>query len=62
MTKIVADYPDLHFSSLPHLAQTPYIELSLRGNHARIEPAMAFLKSAIEQAGLVWSTQLIDNQ
>ncbi|MDH5357401.1 MAG: competence/damage-inducible protein A [Gammaproteobacteria bacterium] len=61
MTKIVNEYPDLRLSSLPHIGKSPYIELSLRGKKSRIESAMTILKAAIEQAGLVWSTQLSGN-
>ena len=58
MMKIVENYPALRFSSLPHMGETPHIELSLRGHTEQINEAMALLKSAIEHANLRWTTQL----
>lgn len=58
MRVIVAHYPELRLSSLPRLGNNPHIELSLRGDKALIEPAMAILKTAIKQAGFTWSNQL----
>jgi molybdopterin-biosynthesis enzyme MoeA-like protein len=62
MHDVLRRYPDLRLSSLPHLSDKPHIELSLRGNTAQIIHAMTILKTAIEQAGISWSNQLIDNQ
>lgn len=61
MNTIVDDYPALRLSSLPHLGEIPYIELSLRGPQAQVIDAMQLLTSAIEQTGLNWSNQLTGN-
>jgi len=58
MRQVVQQYPELRLSSLPHLGETPHIELSLRGDNDLIEPAMAIMKTAIKQAGFTWSNQL----
>lgn len=62
MHEVLLRYPEIRLSSLPHLSDKPHIELSLRGDSAQIMNAMTMLKSAIEQAGLSWANQLIDNQ
>ncbi|MDO7597026.1 MAG: competence/damage-inducible protein A [Pseudomonadota bacterium] len=62
MHDVLRLYPDIRLSSLPHLSDKPHIELSLRGNTAQITHAMTILKTAIDQAGISWSNQLIDNQ
>lgn len=59
MNQIVNDYPQLKLSSLPHLGDPPHIEFSLRGDADQVEQAMQLIKVAIEQAGFVWSDQLI---
>lgn len=59
MNQIVNDYPQLKLSSLPHLGDPPHIEFSLRGDADQVEQAMQLIKLAIEQAGFVWSDQLI---
>jgi len=55
MNEIVDSFPGLLLSSLPHLGDVPYIELSLRGEETDIERAMALMISAIEQLGFEWS-------
>lgn len=57
MTEIVARFPGLLLSSLPHLGDEPHIELSLRGEEDDVEQAMAMMITAIEQAGFIWSDQ-----
>lgn len=59
MNQIVNDYPQLKLSSLPHLGEPPHIEFSLRGEVDQVEQAMQLIKKSIEQAGFVWSDQLI---
>lgn len=58
MRQVVQQYPELRLSSLPHLGDKPYIELSLRGDKALIVPAMDILKDASKRAGFNWSDQL----
>ena len=58
MHDVLRRYPELRLSSLPHLSDKPYIELSLRGDTAQITPAMTIIKTAIEHAGISWSNQL----
>ena len=59
MNQIVNDYPLLKLSSLPHLGDPPHIEFSLRGDLDQVEQAMQFIKQAVDQAGFIWSDQLI---
>jgi len=59
MNQIVNDYPLLKLSSLPHLGDPPHIEFSLRGELDQVEQAMQLIKLAVDQAGFVWSDQLI---
>ncbi len=59
MNQIVNDYPQLKLSSLPHLGDPPHIEFSLRGDLDQIEQAMQLIKQAVDQAGFIWSDQLI---
>ncbi len=58
MNTIVQDFPELRLSSLPHLGDTPHIELSLRGPKLAVSEAMTLLKTTIEATGLSWSDQL----
>lgn len=58
MAKVVADYPELQLSSLPHHGKQPHIELSLRGNKKPIINAMNFIKQAIDNKGFEWSHRL----
>lgn len=52
MDRIVASYPDLKLASLPqHLAHGRIIELSLRGNPARVPLAMAEVKAFVTSLG-----------
>ncbi|HDY85857.1 hypothetical protein LCGC14_0440780 [marine sediment metagenome] len=62
MNEVLERYPELRLSSLPHLSDTPHIELSLRGDKAQITDAMFILKTAIEQAGFSWANQLTESQ
>ena len=59
MNQIVNDLPQLKLSSLPHLGDPPHIEFSLRGDLDQIEQAMQLIKQAVDQAGFIWSDQLI---
>jgi molybdopterin-biosynthesis enzyme MoeA-like protein len=58
MRTVVAQYPELRLSSLPHLGKQHHIELSLRGEPELVEQAMMSLKTAIVKAGLTWENQL----
>jgi len=62
MEHIVAHYPELKLSSLPHLsiADESHIEMSLRGEADLVEQAMNYLKSAVIDAGFTWVDQLPD--
>lgn len=55
MNQIVADFPALLLSSLPHLGEEPYILFSLRGDEQQVEQAMSQMISAIETAGFIWA-------
>lgn len=58
MQQIDRDYPAMKLSSLPHLAEPPHIEMSLRGEQQQVQEAMALLKTAIIDAGFSWQDQL----
>ena len=58
MQQIDRDYPALKLSSLPHLAEPPHIEMSLRGELQQVQEAIALLKTAIIAAGFSWQDQL----
>lgn len=60
MRVVVAQYPELRFSSLPHLGSQHHIELGLRGDAELIEQAMGYLKTAIVEAGFSWQTHMPD--
>lgn len=62
MNQIVASYPSLLLSSLPHLGEVPYIELSLRGEETEIEQAMAIMIKTVEKLGFDWSNQTAGNK
>ncbi len=62
MGRIVADYPELRLSSLPHHGKQSHIELSLRGNKQLTTKAMNFMKEAIETIGLSWVSQLDESK
>jgi molybdopterin-biosynthesis enzyme MoeA-like protein len=52
MNRIVAEYPQLGFSSLPHFAEDGYrVELSLRGDAESVGKAMQEMKMAIVELG-----------
>jgi len=57
MNQIVDNFPKLLLSSLPHLGDEPYIELSLRGEQEDIDQAMKLMINAIESAGFIWQDQ-----
>lgn len=62
MNQIVDAFPSLLLSSLPHLGDVPYIELSLRGNESDIEQAMDVMIIAIEKLGFEWTNHTAGNQ
>lgn len=62
MNQIVASYPGLLLSSLPHLGEVPYIELSLRGEETEIEHAMAIMIKTVEKLGYDWANQTAGNK
>lgn len=62
MNEIVDAFPNLLLSSLPHLGDVPYIELSLRGEDDDIEQAMTLMIAAIEKLGFEWSDHTAGNQ
>lgn len=62
MNEIVDAFPSLLLSSLPHLSDVPYIELSLRGDESDIEQAMDVMITAIEELGFEWSDYTAGNQ
>lgn len=59
MNEFVRRYPELHFSSLPHIGSgnERHIELGLKGDKDRVEEAMGWLKKSIELRGLSWSNK-----
>jgi len=61
MRNVVTLYPALRLSSLPHLGNNSYLELSVRGSKKDVSEAMAILKAAVIHAGFSWSNQLSDN-
>jgi molybdopterin-biosynthesis enzyme MoeA-like protein len=53
MNEFVARYPDIRFSSLPHLGADGVrrIEFGLKGRHAQVVEALTFLQEGISQRG-----------
>lgn len=60
MNAIVAHYPNLLLSSLPHLGEIPYILFSLRGEQHEVDEAMSLMINAIETAGFDWADYTAD--
>ena len=58
MNELVLRFPDLLLSSLPHLGDIPYIELSLRGEENEVQAGMQLMITTVEQMGFHWSDQL----
>ena len=57
MTTILAQYPQLQLSSLPHLGPHPYIEFSLRGKQHDIIAAMAIMTQFLDKQGYPWARE-----
>ncbi|MDD5330032.1 MAG: molybdopterin-binding protein [Sulfuricella sp.] len=57
MNEFVQRYPDLRFSSLPHLGEEGErkVEFGLRGERQRVAEAAAFLKQGIATLGFRWT-------
>lgn len=57
MTEFVKRYPDLRFSSLPHIGETGErkVEFSVRGTRPRVIEGMNALKTGVETLGFRWN-------
>lgn len=57
MNEFVRLYPDLRFSSLPHIGEggERKVEFGLQGARPRVAEAMAWLKSEVSQLGFRWT-------
>lgn len=56
MNDFVARYPDVRFSSLPHLGEhgERRIEFGVKGSRPRVAEAAAFLKQGVSEKGYRW--------
>ena len=57
MNDFVQRYPEVRFSSLPHIGEGKErkLELGVKGAKPGVEEAMAWLKKGVEELGLRWS-------
>lgn len=57
MNEFVCRYPEVRFSSLPHIGEGSErrLELGVKGEKSKVEEAMAWLKRGVEQMNLKWS-------
>lgn len=57
MNEFVRRYPDVRFSSLPHIGEGSErrLELGVKGENNKVEVAMKWLKSGVEQLNLKWT-------
>ena len=57
MNEFVRRYPDLRFSSLPHIGEggERKVEIGLRGSRPRVIGAMNYLKAEVEKLGFRWT-------
>jgi len=57
MNEFVRRYPDVRFSSLPHLGEGSqrWLELGVKGKKTRVAEAMVWLKIGVGQLNLRWS-------
>lgn len=63
MNEFVQRYPDVRFSSLPHIGEgnERRLELGVKGAKGRVGEAMAWLKSGVEHLKLKWTAQSDSN-
>jgi molybdopterin-biosynthesis enzyme MoeA-like protein len=61
MNDFVQRFPDVRFSSLPHIGEGSerQLELSVKGSRPRAAEAMAWLKSGVGERGLRWEDKQI---
>lgn len=59
MNDFVARFPDVRFSSLPHLGEQGErrIEFGVKGSRPRVVEATAFLKQGVTERGYRWESQ-----
>lgn len=57
MNELVLRYPDVRFSSLPHIGEGEkhQLELGVKGENLKVGEAMLWLKQQIEQMNLIWT-------
>ena len=56
MNRCLEKYPGLKVFSLPHMSDSDrYVELGVRGDAARIAPAMGELKDGVTALGFRWA-------
>lgn len=60
MNEFVKKFPDVHFSSLPHIGEgnERRLELGVKGTKPIVAEAMAWLKKGVEQLELKWTEKL----
>lgn len=60
MNEFASLYPDVRFSSLPHIGEGEerWLELGLKGAKPRVDEAMAWLKRGVGQLGFRWTDKL----
>lgn len=60
MHELVQRYPEVRFSSLPHIGvgDERKLELGVKGAQATVEEAMAWLKQGVGERGLRWEDKL----
>jgi molybdopterin-biosynthesis enzyme MoeA-like protein len=59
MNTLVSRFPEVRFSSLPHLGpQDRHIEFGIKGVPEQVEAAMAYLKGEIAGAGFSWRDKI----
>ena len=57
MNELVLRYPDVRFSSLPHIGEGDkrQLELGVKGENIKVGEAMLWLKQQVEQMNLIWT-------
>jgi molybdopterin-biosynthesis enzyme MoeA-like protein len=57
MNEFVQRYPEVRFSSLPHIGEGSErrLELGVKGTQQKVAEAMRWLKNGVEQLGLRWA-------
>ncbi len=57
MNELVQRYPEVRFSSLPHIGEGDkrQLELGVKGENLKVGEAMLWLKQQVEQMNLIWT-------